>query len=303
MRDALTKYCDLLGMPRKGVLSQLAHFAGDDADKRRLLFLASKDGRGEYNTWVSEAGRSLYELLLEFPSLGAGRLPLAYFLEICPRLQPRYYTISSSSHAHPSSVHVTVSVLREPRAGGREVRGVCSTYLARDDLVGRAVQVFVRASSFRLPKSPSTPVIMIGPGTGIAPMRAFLQDRDASRVDCEAKGEGDAYADTILFFGCRHKDADFIYEDELLGWARSGTLTALETAFSRDSAKKVYVQDLLRQKAETVKGLIDAGAHVYVCGGTTMGADVMGVVSNLLGSEAKTKTLQNEGRYVQELWS
>lgn len=294
VRTALTQYCDLMGMPRKALLTSLAHFATDPAQKARLLLLGSKEGRADYTTWVVDEGRSLADVLAELPSV---KLPLECFLELTPRLQPRYYTISSSSSAFPQSIHATVSVLTEVRPSGRVVKGVCSTYLA-DLVAGESTcQVFVRQSTFRLPQDSTTPVIMVGPGTGIAPMRAFLQER------AFLKEQGAAVGDAVLFFGCRNRDKDFIYEDELLAYTRSGVLTSLETAFSRDQERKVYVQDLLREQGDKMRGLLEGGAHFYVCGGTAMGNDVMAVVNDVLGSDSKTKDLQTAGRYIQELWS
>ena len=294
VRAALAQYCDLMGMPRKALLTSLAHFATDSAQMARLLLLGSKEGRAEYAAWIVDEGRSLADVLAEFPSV---KLPLECFLELVPRLQPRYYTISSSSSAFPQSIHITVSVLTEVRPSGRVVKGVCSTHLA-DLVAGESTcQVFVRQSTFRLPQDPATPVIMVGPGTGIAPMRAFLQER------AFLKKQGTAVGDAVLFFGCRNRDKDFIYEDELLAYTRSGALTSLETAFSRDQERKVYVQDLLREQQDKTRSLLASGAHFYVCGGTAMGNDVMAVVNEMLGSESKTKDLQAKGRYIQEVSS
>eukprot|EP00937_MAST-01D_sp_MAST-1D-sp2_P003992 g3992.t1 len=299
VREALSRYCDLSGLPRKGVLMALAHFAGDAKEKERLLLLASKHGKAEYAAWVADAGRTLAEVITAFPSV---KPSLEQFIAIAPRLMPRYFTISSSSAAHPTSIHVTVSVLVEPKTGGRVVKGVCSNYLAGLAAGKHRLRAFVRASSFRLPSSRATPILMIGPGTGIAPMRAFLQERAVQRA--AAKESNEEVGDSVLFFGCRHREKDFIYEDELLAHAREGALTALETAFSREQAQKVYVQDVLRQKAEMVRSLVgDKGAHVYVCGATRMGTDVLQAVGEILGSEAAAKKLQADGRYVQELWS
>jgi len=265
VRTALAQYCDVMGMPRKALLTALAHFATNPEHKARLLLLGSKDGRADYASWVMEAGRSLADVLEELPSL---ELPLECFLELAPRLQPRYYTISSSSSCFPRSIHVTVSVLTEARPGGRVVKGVCSHFLA-DLAAGEATcQVFVRTSTFRLPQSPATPVIMVGPGTGIAPMRAFLQER------AHQKEQGEDVGEAVLFFGCRNRDKDFIYEDELLSYTRSGALTSLETAFSRDQERKVYVQDLLREQQDKLRSLFDSGAHFYVCGYVGPGACV-----------------------------
>lgn len=307
VKEALTCYIDLKGIPRRSTLAQLAPFARNPKQLERLSFLASKEGRQEYHTFVEQAGRCLFELMTEtFPSL---QIPLDHLINLAPRLQPRYYTISSSSSAHPTSIHVTVAVTQATLPEGRGVHtGVCSGFLAKPST--RSIRCFVRPSSFRLPANPLTPIILVGPGTGIAPMRALLQERRHQRV-VEKKAVGD----TTLFFGCRRRDHDFLYEQELLEFTRDKTLTDLQLAFSREGLEKVYVQHLIT-KPETAKSLWamlnQKGAHIYVCGGTKMGHDVLTAFGNVAKSVGKLddkaateyiKTLQNQGRYVQELWS
>lgn len=306
VREALTYYVDLKGIPRRSTLSQLAAFARNPKDVERLMRLASKEGRQEFREVVEAHGRSLFELVTEvFPSV---QIPLDHFINLAPRLQPRYYTISSSSKAHPDSIHITVAVTRTDLPDGRVHTGVCSSYLAKTST--STVRCFVRASSFRLPSDPSVPIIMVGPGTGVAPMRALLQERRHQRV-VEKKTVGE----TLLFFGCRRRDHDFLYEEELMSYTRDGTLTDLQLAFSREGVQKVYVQHLINkpETAARLWQLLDKqGAHVYVCGGTKMGTDVLqafGTVAKAVGNlDDKTameyiKSLQNQGRYVQELWS
>ena len=186
--DALARYCDLGSAPRRALLKELAPLAGDAAEAAELAKLAAKDGRDAYRTRVEDAQLSLAELICdEFPSLtrgGGGKLDLARFFSLAPRLQPRYYTIASSSDAHGGNVHLTVSVTstgaRQPTAEGGAPRaplvGVCSSFLAQLPPAGGSCRAFVRASSFRLPEVRSKPVLLIGPGTGIAPMRALLHE-------------------------------------------------------------------------------------------------------------------------------
>ncbi len=196
-----------------------------------------------------------------------------------------------------------MQVLREPRKGAeaRLKEGVCSTQLGALAVGQRAV-VFVRASAFRLPADPATPVLMVGPGTGIAPFRAFVQELHAARRTGE----------TRLYFGCRHAAVDFLYADELRAAEREGTLTKLRTAFSRDGPAKVYVQQRLREDGAHVHALLERGAHVYLCGGTGMGREVVAVLAEILSTHGKLapaqaseylKTMTSQGRLVQELWS
>jgi len=302
----LSRYCDLSGSPKKGLISSLAYFAEKDAEKERLLKIGSKQGKEEYQKWIAEPARNLVEVLEELSSV---QVPLENILEMVPRLQPRYYTISSSPGAHPNRIHGTVSIVNESRSGGRVFKGVCSNFIDQQrDENASEMQVFVRPSTFKLPKDSTVPIIMVGPGTGIAPMRAFLQEKRLQR-----QADGDKVGDVVLYFGCRKSDEDFIYEDELLSYTQDGTLTSLHTAFSREQVEKVYVQDKLRQNGEETWALLEQGkACFYVCGGTSMGKDVMRAVESVaveqggLTAEAAAKYvkgLQAKNRYIQELWS
>ena len=205
--------------------------------------------------------------------------------------------------------------------------GVCSNELLRKDASStnsngndngngngtgtgeHTVRCFVRTSTFRLPKDKAKPIIMVGPGTGIAPMRAFLEERS----EIISRGDGSAgLGDATLFFGCRHENADYIYRDELKAHLASGALTSLHTAFSRDGKDKVYVQHLIKRESKAVHAMLNGGAHVYVCGGTRMGKDVKEAIADAVSAAAPmglakarefVASLEKEGRYVQELWS
>ena len=191
-------------------------------------------------------GRQLVDVLREFPR----QWPLARWLELLKPLQPRLYSISSSPKTHPGQVHLTVSTVRYG-----ERKGVCSAFLA-DRAADVEVAIFAHPSKhFRLPDDDGTPIVMIGPGTGIAPFRAFLEERQARA----ASGRN------WLFFGEQHEVHDFYYREQLLAWEAQGHVR-LSTAFSRDQPEKIYVQQrLLEQGAELWRWLQD-GAHVYVCG-------------------------------------
>ncbi|MDX7951545.1 bifunctional nitrate reductase/sulfite reductase flavoprotein subunit alpha [Lichenihabitans sp. Uapishka_5] len=184
--------------------------------------------------------------------LAPGRMEAQSFIQGLKRLQPRLYSIASSPKRHPGEVHLTVSVVRY----GANRSGTTSSFLA-DRAEQGTVPVFIQPSAhFRPPADPQAPAIMIGPGTGIAPFRAFLQDR-------EAQG---ASGRNWLFFGEQHRATDFYYRDELQGWLDSGHLTRLDLAFSRDQAEKVYVQDKMLAEGETLWRWLEAGAYIYLCG-------------------------------------
>jgi len=307
VRDLLTKYCDISCIPKKSVLQQLSKYCEDRTEKERLKFLCSKEGKAEFDKFVISDGRSLFEMItIHFPSM---KVPLNRFIQIVPRLQPRYYTISSSSSVYPENIHATVAVVLDKLPEERLHRGVCSTYLSHLQ-IGQKCRIFVRPSTFRLPEDVSTPIVMIGPGTGIAPMRALLQERRYQR-DVLSQSVGP----NVLYFGCRERALDFIYEDELLQYSKDGTLTDLQLAFSREQTQKVYVQHLLSKKENAEKFwqyINNDGGYIYVCGATKMGADVLATIQKIIqeyGKMTETEareyitTLQLSGRYVQELWA
>ena len=314
VREAFLRFMDIMSVPRRSLLEQLTPYVVDEVERGLMHRMSSKDGRDEYHREVEDAGRSLAGLIMEtFLSIN---IPLEHLLHIVPRLHPRYYTISSSSSVFPSSVHITVAVLEQEKTQGRVYRGICSSFLSKLEPNGGALSdgahkgpqchVFVRESTFRLPSDTTVPIVMIGPGTGVAPMRALLQER------AWQKAQGSKVGHNVLYFGCRSRDQDYIYKDELETYKADGTLDTLRLAFSREGPSKVYVQHLLRQDAAEVWRLIRDGAYVYVCGGTRMGTDVHTELTRItqdLGSmrveESKEfiKSLHNTGRYVQELWS
>jgi sulfite reductase (NADPH) flavoprotein alpha-component len=262
------------------------------AELRRLLEPANKS---ELDQWLW--GRQLADLLRAFP-IRASAEELLGFLK---RLQPRLYSIASSPLATPDEVHLTVSTVRY-RCEERDRDGVCSAFLA--DRADQAdVPVFIQKSAhFRVPSDPQRPMIMVGPGTGIAPFRAFLQEREASG----AKGRN------WLFFGEQREATDFYYRDELHAWQASGHLHRLDTAFSRDQAEKVYVQQrMLEQGAELWRWLED-GAHFYVCGDASrMARDVDAALKAVVRehggmdaaqAEAYVSAMARDKRYVRDVY-
>jgi sulfite reductase (NADPH) flavoprotein alpha-component len=181
----------------------------------------------------------------------------ADFVRSLRKLQPRLYSISSSPKAHPHQVHLTVGAVRYETAG-RTRKGVCSTFLADRAVPSESrVGVFVHSNkAFRPPANGDTPMIMVGPGTGIAPFRAFLEERAATG----AKGKN------WLFFGDQRAATYFLYRDELTALQSAGTLTRLDLAFSRDQSEKIYVQQRMLEQATELFAWLEAGAHFYVCG-------------------------------------
>lgn len=306
VRECLTRYCDLTNAPRRSDLKMLASFATDPVDQKVLLRMASKEGRNEYREKILDEYVGIVDILQKCPSI---QMPLEHFLGICPLLQTRFFTISSSSSVHPNTVHMTVAVTKHERKDGSLFKGVCSNHLASRQPCLDKVRVFVRASTFRLPKDASRPIIMIGPGTGIAPMRALLQEREYQR-DVQKKTVGK----NILYFGCKMPSQDFIYREEMEEWVEKGVLDELRVAFSRETpGKKVYVQHLLSDNSKETWNLLEQeGAYVYVCGAVKMGQDVSEALNKIVSShgnlshddaKAYLSKMSSEGRFVQELWA
>jgi len=273
---------------------KLLAFVGDDA--------ASAE---RYRAEIHARRKSVFDLLEEYP---ACELPLHAYLEMLSLLAPRYYSISSSPSVDPSRCSVTVAVVEGPAASGRGIyKGICSNYLA-GRRVGETIQATVRETKagFRLPDDPAVPIIMIGPGTGLAPFRGFLQQRAAS------KAGGATLGPAMLFFGCRHPEQDYLYADELKAHAAGG-ITELYTAFSRGEGPKTYVQDLVAAEQDRVWKLIEDGAIIYVCGdGGKMEPDVkaalVAIYRERTGADrdAAQRWIDDLGagnRYVLDVWA
>lgn len=281
LADALREDYDITALSR-AVLTKLAE-ASDSAVLRALLAEDSKDRLKEFNQ-----GREIIDALLEFAPNG---LSPAALIGIFRKLPPRLYSIASSPLAHHDEVHLTVAAVRY-ETHGRKRKGVCSTYLT--DLVksGDPVQVFVQPNkNFRLPADGSTPIIMVGPGTGVAPFRAFVEHRAA----LGSPGKN------WLFFGDQHYSDDFLYQLEWQDFLKEGVLTRLDVAFSRDQPEKVYVQQRMLQQAKELYQWLEQGAHFYVCGDANrMAHDVHHALISVVESQAGISREAAEA-YVEDL--
>lgn len=222
-------------------------------------------------------------------------------VKLLPRLVPRLYSISSSPTAHAGRIHTTVSVVRY-RTHDRERGGVCSTLLADRIEPGDRLPIYVQPNkNFRLPKDPATPVIMVGPGTGIAPFRGFLHERRTTG----------ATGRNWLFFGERRASTDFLYRDELESMRSAGHLI-LDTAFSRDQEHKIYVQDLMRKNAPQLWRWFEEGAYLYVCGDAArMAKDVDRTLHSIVemqggmsqeSAEDYVQVLKEQRRYQRDIY-
>jgi sulfite reductase (NADPH) flavoprotein alpha-component len=232
--------------------------------------------------------RDYVDLLREFPEVAFAP---EEFVKLLRKLLPRLYSIASSLKAHPDSVHLTVATVRWS-AHGRERKGVASTFLAEGWAGEKRAGLFMQSQQkhFGLPASGDTPMIMVGPGTGVAPFRAFLEEREV----LGAKGRN------WLFFGEQRRAQDFFYEEQFTGWANSGFLR-LDTAFSRDQAHKIYVQDRMRENAEEIWKWLDEGAEFFVCGDKLrMATDVDNELKRIV-EVAGGKTAEQAQEYVETM--
>ncbi|XP_064159149.1 NADPH--cytochrome P450 reductase-like isoform X1 [Anguilla rostrata] len=310
-RTALMHYLDITSPPRTNVLYELAQYASDSAQQEHMRKMASSspEGKSLYQSWVLESRRNILAVLQDLPSL---RPPIDHLCELLPRLQTRYYSIASSAKVHPGSIHICAVVVEYQTSTNRVNRGVATTWLKNKRVTDNGhkstVPMYIRKSQFRLPFKPSSPVIMIGPGTGIAPFMGFIQEQAWLREQGREVGE------TILYYGCRHRDEDFLYQEELEEFEKAGVLTQVNVAFSRDQEQKVYVQHLLKKDQEHLWKLIDReNAHIYVCGDArNMARDVQNTFSGMaeeIGGMDRAqaaeyvKKLMTKGRYSQDVWS
>jgi sulfite reductase (NADPH) flavoprotein alpha-component len=244
-------------------------------------------------------GREIIDVFHDFP---AKEMTADSLVVIMRKLPPRLYSIASSPKAHPGEVHLTVGVVRYD-AHGRNRKGVCSTYLAERIEKGGKADVFVTPNKhFKVPANPETPMIMVGPGTGIAPFRAFIEERKAT----EAKGQN------WLIFGDQHYLTDFLYQTEWQDYLADGVLSKLDVAFSRDQKEKVYVQDRMRENGKELFKWLEQGAYFYVCGDASrMATDVDVALHDIVSEEgglneeetkAYIKKLKDDKRYLRDVY-
>jgi len=306
-RTALSHYIDITSNPRTHVLKELVEHTTDEKEKEKLLQMTVAEGKELYQQWVIQDNRNILHILEDLPSC---KPPLDLICEMLPRLQSRYYSISSSSKLYPETVHLTAALVKYTAPTGRINQGVATTWLSSKKPHPEQpalVPIFIRKSQFRLPARPQTPIIMIGPGTGVAPFRGFIQERS------KMKKEGKPVGETILFFGCRKRAEDFLYEEELQEYVDDGLLN-MHVAFSREQEQKVYVTHQLKEQGADVWRILGKeNGHLYVCGDAkNMARDVHNIVievcqehGQMSPAEAQqfVKKLETQRRYSADVWS
>jgi sulfite reductase (NADPH) flavoprotein alpha-component len=296
VREALLRRCNLR-VPSEELYTLLSRCARDDIEATRLARLATDDNDGTANV------HDVFDALVRFRS---ARPPVSDFVLALAPLQPRLYSIASSLRCHPGEVHLTVSVVRyelEHELRQRGYAGLASSFFADRLRRGARVPVYLQpAHAFSLPADPATAIIMVGPGTGVAPFRAFRQERAATG----------ATGKSWLIFGNQRREFDFLYRGEIEGYHRRGALTRLDLAFSRDQPHKIYVQERMKQNAAELWRWLQDGACFYVCGdGQRMAADVERALREVAaeqGGLAPEKAVEyvaglvKAGRYLRDVY-
>jgi len=316
--EALGKHCDLTSPPKKSLLRLLAESCGDPAEKDRLLAMVCTAGKATYKKQVVEGELNLLDILEEFPSCKPGVEDLIEFL---PALAPREYSVSSAAEVHANEIHFAFSVVKYETPAGKIRQGVATTWLSTlaDRVSAGAdvkVPIFMRPSKdFQHPGDLAKPIVMIGPGTGVSPFRGFAHFRGhliETREESQALQE---VGESWLFYGCRDRTKDFLYESDFTVLREAKVLHHYQVAFSREQAAKVYVQDRMQEHAAKLAELIvDKGAYVFVCGdGKHMAKDVQTKLREIVArhgagmqpeaAEDYLQGMQKNGRYVRDIWS
>jgi sulfite reductase alpha subunit-like flavoprotein len=345
VRQAFCCYMDVLGTPRRHAVEMLSHFATDAVEKDKLMEIgAAKDGVDLYHSYLKREKRGFVELFADFPSC---RPPLEWLVRIVPLLRPREFSISSSPRCHPREIHLAVAIVDFTSFYGQRRTGVCTNWMAKlaadasgveegtdlgPDVV---VPLFVKRGRIH-PAPADMPELLIGPGTGIAPIMSLLQDRFAARasssgaVVADGGGDGGAVQD-MVFFGCRHRSKDFLFRDDFLAMCESDDILAsgesaasssgeaagenaetsrvgcrarLHVAFSRDQPQKVYVQHKLAEHADAVWAILDparGNGRVVISGSSQrMPQDVLTVLKRIAILKGKLSE-QEAGRFFKQM--
>lgn len=330
LRSLFTYNIDIREPPKKAVIRQLVEGTTNPQEKRRLQELCSKQGMGDYTSFIRNPEISILDLLLAFPSCNPD---VDRLIESLPKLQPRPYSACSSPLKTPQHLDIAFNVINIPEGDGRSFarQGVCTGMLDRvtnqnqireestEDRTDTEIfqlQISARPNQyFRLPSDVSIPLILIGPGTGVAPFVGFLQHREMQKNSAEFADQ--AFGEIFLFFGCRNRSQDFLFKEELMRLQKVDILSKLYVSFSREAISQEdpkYVQDNIKRNAEQVLQLIyNQKAVIYVCGDAkNMAKDVNQTFMKILQekkemTESETKSfitkLRLERRYLEDVWT
>jgi sulfite reductase (NADPH) flavoprotein alpha-component len=292
LKEALSTHFEITLLTKK-ILQQAAELT----ENKELKRLVAAENIAELKEYVDV--RDLLDLLHDFGPWNGSAQEIVSLLR---KLPPRLYSIASSFVANPGQVHLTIGAVRYT-AHGRDRKGVCSVQCAERLEEGDTIPVFIQQNKhFNLPESGEVDIIMVGPGTGIAPFRSFIQERAVSK----------AAGRSWLFFGDQHAATDFLYKEELEGYVKEGSLTKLDTAFSRDSEQKVYVQHKMLENSKEIYEWLEKGGYFYVCGDKTyMAKDVHEALITIIETEGSISReeaesylndLKKQGRYQRDVY-
>ena len=292
LKEALTTYFEITLLTKK-VLQQAAAFT-ENEELQKLVLIENTDQLKEYCY-----GRDLLDLLRDF---GPWKVNAQEIVSLLRKMTPRLYSIASSMAAHPEEVHLTIGAVRYTTYE-RDRKGVCWVLVAERLQEGDTLPIFIQPNKhFHLPESGDSDIIMVGPGTGIAPFRSFIEERAVT------KENGRSW----LFFGDQYSASDFLYQDELEQFQWDGVLTRLETAFSRDTERKVYVQHKMLENSQELFQWLENGACFYVCGDKQrMAKDVHNTLIDVIekegtmtreAAEAYLNDIQKQGRYQRDVY-
>ncbi|CAG8570839.1 14662_t:CDS:10 [Cetraspora pellucida] len=298
LRKLFKDYLDIFSTPRRSFFEFLKFFTTNEDHIEKLKEFCSAEGQDDLYAYNQRVRRTIAEVLQDFSS---AKIPLEYILDMFPEIQPRQFSISSSSKVHPGQIHLTVAIVKYKTKLQKEREGVCTKWLSGLIPDECSIPIAISRGTMKLPTSTSTPIILIGPGTGVSVMRAFLEERI-----------NDGATENYLFFGCRNKDKDYYYEDQWKQYIDAGQLKVF-VAFSRDQDKKVYVQDILEENAQLVWDIVhEREGYIYISGRSDkMPTNVMDAFKYIFISEGGMceedaekyiKKLEMTRKYQQEVW-
>ncbi|TWL23504.1 Sulfite reductase [NADPH] flavoprotein alpha-component [Bacillus licheniformis] len=281
LKEALTSYYEITVLTKKFIQQ-----AAEIIENEKLRELAAPENADQLKAYI--AGRDLIDFVRDFGPLAAAPQE---FVSILRKIPPRLYSIASSFAANPDEVHLTIGAVRY-NAHGRDRKGVCSVLCAERLQPGDTLPVFIQPNkNFKLPENPETPIIMVGPGTGVAPFRSFMQERE----------ETGASGKSWMFFGDQHFVTDFLYQTEWQKWLSEGVLTKMDVAFSRDTEEKVYVQHRMLEHSKELFEWLEEGAAFYVCGDkNNMAKDVQNALLEIIEKEGG-KSREEAEAYLAEM--
>ncbi|KAL7022266.1 hypothetical protein ACKWTF_012189 [Chironomus riparius] len=287
-----SQFWDLSSRPKLRAFEVLSYNCENELEKAKLQEFASFEGQEELLNYVNRSKRTILEVLQDFPH-ATSKLTIDLLFELFQPIKPRAFSIASSSHSN--CLDILVAIVEYYTRLKVQRKGLCSNWL-KGLKIGDQVRISIKKGTFQLPKEITTPIIMVGPGTGLAVFRAILQDAQFNENHFKDK--------FVLFFGCRYAKKDFHCKDELIKMQNEGKLN-LFCAFSRDSDHKVYVQDLIPREKSLLKNLIlQRGGYFYVSGNSkNMPKDVRESLEKALEDKDYVTSMVKSGRYQEETWS